>query len=59
MYTQGNCGTSGLAPTNKLKTYRCAEEGLSNMSSSDHQTKTQLMEESLQNEDELTGKVGT
>ena len=29
------------------------------MSSSDHRTKTQLMEESLQNEDELTGKVGT
>ena len=32
---------------NKLKTYRCAEEGLTNMSSSDHRTKTQLMEESL------------
>ena len=44
---------------NKLKTYQCAEEGLPNMSSSDHRTKTQLMEESLQNEDELTGKVGT
>ena len=44
---------------NKLKTYRCAEEGLPNMSSSDHRTKTQLMEESLQNEDELTSKVGT
>ena len=44
---------------NKLKTYRCVEEGLLNMSSSDHRTKTQLMEESLQNEDELTGKVGT
>ena len=29
------------------------------MSSSDHRTKTQLMEESLQNEDELTGKAGT
>ena len=29
------------------------------MSSSDHRTKTQLMEEVLQNEDELTGKVGT
>ena len=44
---------------NKLKTYRCAEEGLTNMSNSDHRTKTQLMEESLQNEDELTGQVGT
>ena len=44
---------------NKLKTYRCAEEGLPNMSSSDHQTKTQLMKESLQNEDELIGKGGT
>ena len=32
---------------NKLKTYQCAEEGLPNMSSSDHRTKTQLMEESL------------
>ena len=29
------------------------------MSSSNHRTKTQLMEESLQNEDELTAKVGT
>ena len=44
---------------NKLKTYRCAEEGLTNMSSSDHRTKTQLMEESLRNEDEMTGPVRT
>ena len=39
---------------NKLKTYRCPEEGLLDLSSSDYRTKTQLMEESLQNEDELT-----
>ena len=44
---------------NKLKTYRCAKEGLLNLSSSDHRTKTQLMEKSLQNKNELTGKVGT
>ena len=44
---------------NKLKTYRCPEEGLPDLSSSDHQTKTQLMEESFQNEDESTGNVGT
>ena len=44
---------------NKLKTYRCLEEGLPDLSSSDHQTKTQLMEESFQNEDELIGNVGT
>ena len=46
---------------NKLKTYRCIEEGLPDLSSSDHQTKTLmfLMEESLQNEDELTHKAGT
>ena len=44
---------------NKLKTYRCPEEGLPNLSSSNHQTKTQLMEESFQNEDELTGNVET
>ena len=43
---------------NKLKTYQCREEGLPDLSSSDHQTKTQLMEESFQNEDE-TGNVGT
>ena len=44
---------------NKLKTYRCAEEGIPDMSNSNHRTKTQLMEESIQNEDELTGTVGT
>ena len=44
---------------NKLKTYRCPEEGLPDLSSSDYWTKTQLMEESLQNEDELTATVGT
>ena len=44
---------------NKMKTYRCLEEGLLDLSSSDHRTKTQLMEESLQNEDELTGNDGT
>ena len=43
----------------KLKTYRCPEEGLLDLSSSDHQTKTQLMEESFQNEDEPTSNVGT
>ena len=44
---------------NKLKTYRCPEEGLPDLFSSDHRTKTQLMKESLQNEDELTGNDGT
>ena len=39
---------------NKLKIYRCLEEGLSDLSSSDHQTKTQLIEASFQNEDEVT-----
>ena len=43
---------------NKLKTFQCLEEGLPNLSSSDHQTKTQLIEASFQNEDELTGYVG-
>ena len=43
----------------KLKTYRCPEEGLPDLSSSDHQTKTQLIEASFQNEDEPTGDVGT
>ena len=44
---------------NKLKIYRCPEEGLPDLSSSDHQTKTQLIEASFQNEDEPTGDVGT
>ena len=44
---------------NKLKTYRCLEEGLPDLSSSDHQTKTQLIEASFQNEDEPTSDVGT
>ena len=44
---------------NKLKTYRCLEEGLPDLSSSNHQTKTQLIEASFQNEDEPTGDVGT
>ena len=44
---------------NKLKTYRCPEEGLPDLSSSDHKTKTQLIEASFQNEDEPTGDVGT
>ena len=44
---------------NKLKTYRCPEEGLPDLSSSDHQTKTQLIEASFQNEDEPTCDVGT
>ena len=44
---------------NKLKTYQCPEEGLPDLSSSDHQTKTQLMEESFQYEDEPIGNVGT
>ena len=44
---------------NKLKTYRCPEEELLDLSSLDHQTKTQLIEASFQNEDEPTGDVGT
>ena len=44
---------------NKLKTYQCPEEGLPDLSSSDHQTKTQLIEASFQNEDEPIGNVGT
>ena len=44
---------------NKLKTYRCPKEGLPDLSSSDHQTKTQLIEASFQNEDEPTSDVGT
>ena len=44
---------------NKLKTYRCPEEGLPDLSSSDYRTKTQLMEESVQNEDEQTAIVET
>ena len=44
---------------NKLKTYRCPEEGLSDLSSSEQQTKTQLIEASFQNKDEPTGDVGT
>ena len=43
---------------NKLKTYRCPKEGLPDLSSSDHQTKIQLIEASFQNEDEPTGDVG-
>ena len=44
---------------NKLKTYRCPEEGLPDLSSSDHQTKTQLLEASFHNEDEPIDNVGT
>ena len=44
---------------NELKTYGCPEEGLLDMSSSDHQTITQLIEASFQNEDEPTRDVGT
>ena len=44
---------------NKLKTYRCPKEGLLDLSSSENQTKTQLIEASFQNEDEPTGDVGT
>ena len=44
---------------NKLKTYRCPEEGLLDLSSSENQTKTQLIEASFENEDEPTGDVGT
>ena len=44
---------------NKLKTYRCPEDGLLNLSSSDYRTETQLMDESVQNEDELTAAVET
>ena len=43
---------------NKLKTYRCPKEGLPDLSSSDYRTKTQLMEESVQNDDELIATVG-
>ena len=43
---------------NKLKTYRCPEEGLPDLSSSDHQTKTQLMEASFRNGDEPTSNIG-
>ena len=50
---------SVIVNINKLKTYRCPEEGLPDLSSSDHQTKTQLIEASFQNEDEPTGDVGT
>ena len=32
---------------NKLKTYRCPKEGLPDLSSSDHQTKIQLVEASF------------
>ena len=44
---------------NKLKTYRCPEEGLPDLSSPEHQTKIQLIEASFQNEDEPTGYVET
>ena len=44
---------------NKLKTYRCLEEGLPDLSSSEQQTKTQLVEASFQNKDEQTRDVGT
>ena len=44
---------------NKLKTYRCPEDGLSDLSSSNYRTKTQLMQESVQNEDELTPTIET
>ena len=44
---------------NKLKICRCPEEGLPDLSSSDHQTKTQLIEASFQNEDEPIGNIGT
>ena len=50
---------SVIVSINKLKTYRCPEKGLPDLSSSDHQTKTQLIEASFQNEDEPTGDVGT
>ena len=43
----------------KLKTYRCPEEGLPDLSSSEQQTKIQLIEASFQNEDEPTSDVGT
>ena len=42
---------------NKLKTYRCREEGLPDLSSPEHQTKTQLIEASFQNEDESRGDI--
>ena len=44
---------------NKLKTYRCPEEGLPDLSSSENQTKIQLIEASFWNEDEPTSDVGT
>ena len=44
---------------NKLKTYQCPKEGLPDLSSLDQQTKTQLIEASFQNENELTSDVGT
>ena len=44
---------------NKLKTYRCPEEGLSDLSSFENQTKIQLIEASFQNEDESTCDIGT
>ena len=44
---------------NKLKTYRCPEEGLPDLSSSENQKKTQLIEASFQSEVEPTGDVGT
>ena len=50
---------SVIVNINKLKTYRCPEEGLPDLSNSDHQTKTHLIEASFQNEDEPTGDVGT
>ena len=50
---------SVIVNINKLKTYRCPEEGLPDLSSSDHQTKTQLIEASFQNEDEPTSDIGT
>ena len=43
----------------KLKSYRCPKEGLPDLSSSEHQTKIQLIEASFQNADEPTGDVGT
>ena len=43
----------------KLKTYRCPEDRLPDLSSSENQTKTQLLEASFQNKDEPTGDVGT
>ena len=51
--------TPVIVNINNLKTYRCPEEGLPDLSNSDYRTKTQLMEESVQNKDELTAIVGT